>query len=74
MAARFGGDIPMAQAASMHKASDGMTAAQREALARGPGHKRAPEETSIFKELQQLASMAGDDSDLDEPKGPASMA
>ena len=65
MAARFGGDIPMAQAASMHKASDNLTAAQREALARGPGHKRAAEETTIFKELQQMADAAGDDSDLD---------
>ena len=74
MAARYGGDIPMAQAASMHKGSDGLTAAQREAVARGPGHKRAPEETTIFKELQQLASMAADDSDLDESEPKGSMA
>ena len=70
MAARFGGDIPMMQATSMHKASDNMTAAQREALARGPGHKRAPEETTIFKELQQMANMAADDSDLEEANAP----
>lgn len=66
MAARFGGDIPMKQTTSMHTATDNLTAAQREALARGPGHKRAAEETTIFKELQQMANAGGDDdSDLE---------
>ena len=66
MAARFGGDIPMMQTTSMHAASDNLTAAQREALARGPGHKRTAEETTIFKELQQMANAGGDDdSDLE---------
>ena len=49
----------------MHSATDNLTAAQREALARGPGHKRAAEETTIFKELQQMANAGGDDSDIE---------
>ena len=56
----------MKQTTSMHTATDNLTAAQREALARGPGHKRAAEETTIFKELQQMANAGGDDdSDLE---------
>jgi len=52
MAARFAKekDMPM-NTGALFKASDGLTSAQQEAIVRGAGHKLAPKETTIFREL-----------------------
>ena len=43
-------DMPM-NTGALFKASDGLTSAQQEAIVRGAGHKLAPKETTIFREL-----------------------
>ena len=67
-------DMPMGTE-KLFKASDGLTSAQQEAIVRGAGHKIAPHESLLFKELNQEAGYSS--SDDEQPKGklkPADLA
>ena len=68
MAARYAKekDMPMGTE-KLFKASDGLTSAQQEAIVRGAGHKIAPHESTLFKELNQEAGFLS--SDDEKPKG-----
>ena len=52
MQAKFGKDLPMK--GSIFSGKQGLTAKQHEGLRQGPGFKRARDETSIFKELNDM--------------------
>merc|ERR1719464_472525 len=71
MRARFGKDLPVTS--SLFSGSEGLTAKQQDAITRGPGHKRAPEETTIFRELNdwqnQLNSAGLSDEDEEAKVG-----
>ena len=54
MAAKFGKDLPIQS--SLLNGRDGLTAAQIESKKLGIGHKRKAEETTIFKELNDMAN------------------
>ena len=67
--AKFGKDLPVSN--PMFSGKQGLTSKQREAVQRGPGHKRAPDETNIFKELNDMKNMLNSDiSDEEEKKDP----
>ena len=50
---------------SMFTGKQGLTAAQHESKKLGPGHKRKAEETTIFRELNDMANR-DDDSEEEE--------
>ena len=54
MAAKFGKDNM--QSSSLFSGKDGLSAAQMESKKLGIGHKRKAEETTIFKELNDMAN------------------
>lgn len=61
MADTFNKDMPMKN--SILSGKQGLTAAQQQSKKLGLGHKRKAEETTIFKELNDLANMVAHDSD-----------
>lgn len=59
MQARLGKDMPMQS--SLFSGKMGLTASQHEAFKRGPGVKRAANETTIFNELNAMANQVSSD-------------
>ena len=66
MKLKFGKDMPISS--SIFTGKEGLTAKQHEAYKRGPGHKRAPDETNIFKELNQMQNSLYSDNEEEEVK------
>ena len=61
----------------MFSGKQGLTTQQHEAIQKGPGHKRAANETTIFKELNALANQIESDSEGEAkyvpPKNPTDL-
>ena len=56
-------DKNMKMPTSLFSGKQGLTAAQHEAKKLGPGQKRGAAETTIFKELNDMANLGDEDSE-----------